>query len=104
MRRGLWAVRAESGNGAMKTVLCFEGEEFEMQEPACCESCGLELEWTECWKCLGDAEFDLYEEDPLAYAPGQTETCDECGGEGGWLACEPCAAKKSAQNGAAHGV
>jgi hypothetical protein len=56
-------------------------------EAPCCEVCGSELEWIECWKCLGDAEFDLYEEDPLAYAPGQTEKCDECDGEGGWLGC-----------------
>lgn len=61
--------------------------EPEEREPPCCEVCGADLEWTECWQCLGDGGFDLYEEDPLVYAPGQTESCDECVGKGGWMAC-----------------
>jgi hypothetical protein len=54
----------------------------------CCETCGTELTWIECWQCFGHGDFDLYEEDPLLYAPGQTAACDECNGEGGWLGCE----------------
>lgn len=70
------------------------------REPQSCEVCGAELTWIECWKCLGNGEFDLYEDDPIYYEPGEVETCDECGGDGGWLGCEmkhsaDCASEKS---------
>ena len=62
-------------------------ETLALDEPAGCEVCGADLEWIECWQCLGDGGFDLYEEDPIFYAPGDRESCDECGGQGGWLGC-----------------
>ena len=55
-----------------------------------CQTCGDEPEWIECWQCFGYGDFDLYEEDPILYAPGQTAACDECNGEGGWLICRNC--------------
>lgn len=71
------------------TILMTGGDRpLDYPDLPCCKTCGAELTWIECWKCGGEAEFDLYEEDPLAYAPRQTETCDECGGVGGWLGCE----------------
>lgn len=47
------------------------------EEPERCKVCGSELEWVECWLCLGtdDPEDD-----------GESE-CGECGGAGGFLEC-----------------
>ena len=57
-------------------------------DPPVCLTCGADLTWISCWKCLGDGDFDLYEEDPNFYEPGESEACDECGGDGGWMGCE----------------
>lgn len=45
-------------------------------------SCGLELEFEDCWQCGGEGGRDLYEEDPLAFAPGEWASCTECRGVG----------------------
>lgn len=47
----------------------------------CCE---LFDEWETCYECGGDGFFELYDEDPLYYARGETEPCHFCGGQGGW--------------------
>lgn len=53
-----------------------------------CTICGGLLEWVDCWQCGGDGEFDLYDEDPLNFSPGEEyENCDVCGGEGGYWDC-----------------
>lgn len=52
-----------------------------------CQHCGSPLEWESCWQCMGEGSFDLYEEDPVWYLPGATETCQTCEGAGGYLAC-----------------
>lgn len=72
------------------TILMTGGDRplgVDYEYPPACVICGTELEWFECWQCLGDGDFDLYEDDPLSYAPGQRECCDECGGSGGWMGC-----------------
>lgn len=46
--------------------------------------CG--CQWEDCWQCGGDGCHDLYEEDPIAFAPGESEECDVCDGAGGWVA------------------
>lgn len=55
-----------------------------------CEHCGMSKEWEECASCGGEGYFDwdtLQFEDPLWYSPGDTETCPECHGKGGWSFC-----------------
>jgi hypothetical protein len=52
-----------------------------------CANCGGPTEWSDCWECGGDGFFDVYEEDPLWYAPGETEACRTCEGKGGWRDC-----------------
>ena len=47
--------------------------------------------WVPCWNGCQDGYFDGYEEDPLWYDEGDMETCDICGGEGGWTVCGECA-------------
>ena len=44
-----------------------------------------EGEWVNCWNGCDDGYFDVYEEDPLWYDPGDTEMCDVCKGKGGWI-------------------
>jgi hypothetical protein len=55
-----------------------------------CIRCGSDLEWVDCWQCGGEGATlpgDLYEEDPLWYAPDDTEPCHICLGRGGWQLC-----------------
>lgn len=47
-----------------------------------CPRCDADMEWEDCWKCGGEGGRDLYEEDSLAYEPGDWATCEECGGTG----------------------
>lgn len=58
--------------------------------PTCeVEGCGRDLDYELCWKCGGEGTTDdLHELDPLWYAPGTFETCDECRGYGSFSKCE----------------
>lgn len=54
-----------------------------------CKDCGGSTYFTDCWQCGGEGyRDDLYEEDPMWYAPGDIETCEICEGKGGWYVCE----------------
>lgn len=52
-----------------------------------CEVCGADLENEDCWHCHGEGSFDLYEDNPNEYAPGDVEPCCECGGTGQLWCC-----------------
>lgn len=53
-----------------------------------CPQCGRFAVWEDCYMCGGEGEFDAYDDDPLWYDPGDTETCPECNGRGGWWICD----------------
>jgi len=56
-------------------------------EPVC-TVCGADMEWEDCWNGCDDGYFDLYDEDPINYAPDEEyETCDICKGKGGYWVC-----------------
>jgi hypothetical protein len=46
--------------------------------------------WVHCHAGCDDGLFDAYEDDPINCFPGETEICDECAGEGGWVVCGEC--------------
>lgn len=53
-----------------------------------CPICGGYLEWVSCYSCFGAGEFDLYDEDPINFSPGEEyERCEVCDGEGGYWVC-----------------
>lgn len=52
-----------------------------------CSVCGADLEWTDCWECHGEGEFDWYADNPNEYGPDDVETCGTCNGAGGYLEC-----------------
>lgn len=53
-----------------------------------CTVCGGYMDWADCWQCGGDGEFDLYDEDPINFSPGEEyERCNECEGKGGYWEC-----------------
>ena len=52
--------------------------------------------WVPCWNGCQDGWFDDYEDDPIFFAPGDTSTCRECKGEGGWRVCGQCNADQGA--------
>lgn len=54
-----------------------------------CPDCGAELVWEDCPDFCEDGAYDLYEENPIEYAPGETAPCDTCDGRGGWWYCRP---------------
>ena len=58
----------------------------EPAEPGC-PICHDSMYWEDCEQCAGDGEFDVYDEDPLWYSPGDTERCNTCDGYGGWYRC-----------------
>jgi hypothetical protein len=59
-----------------------------------CPKCGGDMEWADCWMidCEG-GWYDLSEEDPVNYGPGDMARCSNCDGEGGWLYCPDCEKK-----------
>jgi hypothetical protein len=52
------------------------------EPPAVCDVCGCELESEDCWQCFGEGWFDLYEDNPVEYEPGDEEPCNICDGTG----------------------
>jgi len=62
-----------------------------MNDHELCNRCGCcDTYWEDCWQCGGEGGRDgeeLMEEDPLRYGPDDHETCDVCGGKGGWNLC-----------------
>lgn len=66
-----------------------EGVDFDDtdDEGPACTICGCEMDAEECYKCHGDGGRDLYEENPIEYAPGDWEHCDECKGIGYYWQC-----------------
>lgn len=57
------------------------------EEFASCPICGTDLERVDCPVCMGEGEFDLHEDDPLLFAPGEIDPCTWCDGEGSYLEC-----------------
>jgi len=56
-----------------------------------CPKCGNEMDWEDCWMVdCEEGTYDLYEEDPIFYSPGDRAGCEECGGKGGWWYCPSC--------------
>ena len=56
-----------------------------------CQKCGCSAYWYDCSNCGGKGYHDdLWEQDPLWYDEGDTETCDWCKGEGGHWHCPSC--------------
>ena len=62
-------------------------DELAEEDTPSCTICGFDMESEECWQCHGEGGRDLYEEDPLAYAPGDWEHCPECKGIGYYWQC-----------------
>lgn len=58
-------------------------------DDACCDICGCVLALESCWSCLGDGGFHNCGEDTCACLdPDELdEVCEECDGEGEYLAC-----------------
>ena len=61
--------------------------ECDLRECPKCEGMAI---WTECDRCCGEGEIDLYDEDPINEIPGDWQRCWVCGGAGGFLYCETC--------------
>jgi hypothetical protein len=52
-----------------------------------CPKCGYYAEYIDCDACGGEGYFEVYDDDPLWYDPGDTELCHQCAGKGGWHVC-----------------
>lgn len=80
----------------MRESTLAQAEEYDVP---CCKKCGNELEWVDCWMIdCEEGSYDLYEEDPIFYSPGDVGVCEECGGKGGWLVCQNCESSASNEN------
>ena len=56
-----------------------------------CPSCGCDHTLTAiCHQCCGDGFFDLHEDDPLWYEPGDIEGCRDCASTGTLHWCREC--------------
>ena len=71
-----------------------EIEEAQAYQFAICPDCGGDMDWTDCDACGGEGAYDVYEEDPLWYQPGDTEPCHQCDGAGGWYTCLFCLSRR----------
>lgn len=56
--------------------------------PVECATCGGMALHYRCHECGGEGEFDMYEDNPNEYEPGETEECDTCLGKGSWTVCQ----------------
>lgn len=66
--------------------------DLESDAPLTCPVCGAELEWHDCWHCLGEGGFHDCGEDccPCLHPDlDLNQPCPECKGETGYLEC-PC--------------
>lgn len=70
----------------MDNEIMLMDDELEEDVPLCAV-CGYEMETEECYKCFGEGGRDLYEENPVEYAPGDWENCDACEGIGYYWQC-----------------
>lgn len=62
-----------------------------------CVQCGGDLEWARCHLLdCEDGQYDLYDEYPISYSPGEYAACSECDSKGGSWWCPACA-KQPAQ-------
>lgn len=61
-----------------------------------CPICGAELERENCEAGCDEGLYDAHELYPLEYGPGELETCECCGGEGGYWFCPNGHAQKEA--------
>jgi hypothetical protein len=55
-------------------------------------SCGLLLEWVDCWACGGEGavEHDCGEDTCCCIDPKPNVICDVCDGDGGAYLCPQC--------------
>ena len=71
-----------------------------------CTVCGCDLEWADCWSCVGDGGYHDCGEDCCCCANPDDDlncACDVCDGRGGWPLCplansHPPAPQSSAEN------
>lgn len=83
----------------MRETPLAQAEEFDYP---CCKKCGGDLEWIDCWQHdCEDGWYDLHDEDPINYEPGDRARCNECDGNGGWSVCRACEAAEG--KGDSHG-
>lgn len=59
-------------------------------DPGECPKCGGFALHFKCWNGCDDGWFDMYDEDPLYYDPGDQEPCDVCDGKGSYWVCQNC--------------
>lgn len=59
-----------------------------------CPKCGNFRDWVDCEHCE-DGIINLHDIDPIYYnCVDDTEICDICNGEGGFLVCQECAKRE----------
>lgn len=64
------------------------GPDIDYEYAPCCEKCGSEMDWADCWQIdCEDGQYDLGEEDCINYDLGTYVTCETCEGKGGWWYC-----------------
>jgi hypothetical protein len=60
--------------------------QYDDSEPSC-PKCGASMFWDECSACGGEGWIEVYDLDPLWYAPDDVERCEQCNGVGGYYVC-----------------
>ena len=58
--------------------------------PVECPQCGGYALHYRCSMCGGEGEFNLFDDNPNEYEPGDVETCEVCKGDGEWTICSEC--------------
>ncbi len=58
-----------------------------------CPNCGaIDTRSAKCWNGCDGGRFDLYQDSPIEYGPGESERCDVCFGTGILRWCPKCGA------------
>ncbi len=58
-------------------------------EDPICPNCGISKSWEDCEQCGGDGYVEAEYDDDCG-DEGETVTCDQCQGFGGWYYCDQC--------------
>ena len=65
-------------------------DDYELEDCSCPKCARDTVHYRRRGECGGDGEHEAYDDDPMWYEPGDTETCETCMGKGFERWCPKC--------------
>lgn len=66
--------------------------DYRQDFPPACKECATELDWEECWDCVGEGvtHHECGDDTCACLIPEDNVICQTCSGENGWYRCPIC--------------